>query len=879
MEQEKKPGQGSSVAGQNPQAQKSPKPTLESARLLRLAERLHLSSETMDKIKDKIFGPQGRDISRIEAKHKAGGSPGPEPKTKTQKVPEHYPKVETIDEREFLAKTPRREEALEDEILLRKKIEASPIFATFKSDAWKLYEKYPRSDVAGRLIELALMYGSAEDLEEVLKQLSRDSIEFFPLLNAQTRASVIVRLWQAKRQSFMDEFYFRKDLILKLVPVERWYVAWSLVSQSKSDQAYRWYKRNEHEIFAMQKQYGSVLQKSESELAYALGAAAFRMADEDAALKLLEMVPKTAPEFSAAVDLLLDVRIERDEKGYSTYELRLSRELDWKARLGLLDTFLSRQQKVEHLAPKDRAALNALLTDPLRWFPETAEAWNLLSQLLLQYSGLEKLLPNLLKTFHDKALEFQIPSLEHSLWSPVLEHDFRNPVKSWYWHSIALVHEYALTLGQEEKKLWEARELYAEAEAHEGKKKALPRSWQEIHRALSQWVSKTERLDDAARKRLLLMTKICGETRDLSEADIREYLRDVTKPGFEVLEAMESLARDRKQDALELTLIHKKATELHFTNKSLGRLFELARNEQKIDLAWRSASLLYIRKSLGPEVERSWAISGEKRRDYPFQSLKDSHLKKIFACFEGIERRLVEAITSVGPLIPELLASLNPHLVPQKRTKPVTRTETEVQDALGQMEWLAEPKKHFSSGPGGLWQTKPPFFSNLTDGKWSVLYVGLSQRLGLNAWDWQLSLLNQQIETLIPKMTRTSDTLQAGKVGRWLRTLSPAQRKSWYELAQISKRIEDEKAQEVLGRFVALLTTSIYEDHIGALSTLERVRAPLRLRWDLEAWIVSDSYGEIRKSLGTQANGRFPEHILRMAIVNPMPVPMSPKGF
>lgn len=873
MDHEKKPFPSSNAQG----SKSSQPPTLETVRLLRLAERLHLSTDTLDKLKTKIFGPLGQQISEIEQKHNLESRAFTEPNPKDQAVPEHYPKVEILKGAEIArtAKSSRMEEGLEDDILLRKKIELSPIFGTFKEDAWKLYEKYPSPKSAGRLIELALLYGSADELQEVLRQLSRDSVEFFLTLDPQTHVQIVMRLWQAKHETFMDEFYFRKDLILKLAPVERWYVAWSLLKQNKPDQAYRWYKRNEHEILAMQKQYGSLLQKTDSELSYGLGAAAFRMGDEDAALKLLEAVPKGAPEFSAAIDLLLDVRIERDDQGYSSYELRLSRELDWKSRLSLLDSFLNRMQRVEHLAPKDRAALNAMLVNPLKWFPETAEAWNLVASLLLGYSSLERLLPNLLRTFHDKALNFYSPSFEHAIWAPVLEHDFSDQVQTWYWRSLALVHEFALSLGQDEAQLWEARDHYFEALAHHGQARPLPRSWDEIHKALSKWINKSERLDEEARKRLLLMTKICGESKEISDQDIRSYLSEVSKPSFEVLELMEGLARDRKQNSLELTVIYRKAKELHFTNSSLGRIFDLARSEQKLDQAWRTASLLHIRKSLGPQIEKGWSISGEKRRDYPFLNLQDSHLRKIFETFEGIERRLVEAIAAVGPLIPELLASLNPHLLPQKRTKSVTRTETEVKATLDEQAWLAGPKKQFSSGPGGLWQTKPPFFSSLTDGKWSVLFVGLSQRLGLNSWDWQLSLLNQQIETLIPKMTRTSDTLQAGKVGRWLRTLSPAQRKSWYELAQISKRIEDETAQEVLGRFVAILATTIYEDHLGALATLERVRAPLRLRWDLEAWIVSDSYGEIRKNLGSHTIGRFPEHVFRMAVLNPSPLPLS----
>jgi hypothetical protein len=754
---------------------------------------------------------------------------------------------------------------VEAEILLRKKIEGVQNWAGFKADAWRLYERFPRPDTAGRLVELALMYGNANDLEEVLVHLNRQSIDYYALLQNQTRSHVLTKLWQAKRHDFLDGFLFRKDFVLKQNPLERWYCIWSMIDRGQSEQAFRWFKRNDNEIWNTQKQYGSTFSKSETELAYALGHAALKAEDEALSIRLLETIPQTAPEFGKAIDLLLDLRVERDEKGYCVYGQKLSRELDWKARVGLFDSFLLRIQRLEHLAPKDRAALNALLADPLRWFPETPEAWQLVSEMLLQFAGLEKLLPNILKTFSDRATQYYKPPFEHALWAPVLDHDFRNPVKTWYWRSIALLHEFAWGLGQDEKKLWESRHLFHEALEHEGK--TLPYTWQQIHRGLTQWISKSERMEESARVRLLLMAKLCGETREVSEEDVTTYLTHVQQPSSEVLDTLETLARERQQWGLELFVQGRKANLFHHTNGSLSRVWELASMLKRNDLCWRAATLLSARQVLSPDVEKHWAICGEKRRDFPILMLGDTHLKRILQTFEGYERRLIESIVTIGPLVPELLAGLNEHLVPLKKGKPLTKTESSVQEALDKMSWLIPARKHFSPNPNGLWQAKPVFFSNLVDSKWSVIFVGLAQRFGITAWDWQLSLLNQQIETLVPRMSRTSDSVAAGKVGRWLRALTPQQRKAWYELAQMSKRFDDLKAQEILGRFLVILSTSMHQDHLSALQNLERMRAPLRLRWDLENWIGSDAYGEIRKSLGSHAVGHFPDDVYRLPVL------------
>jgi hypothetical protein len=304
-------------------------------------------------------------------------------------------------------------------------------------------------------------------------------------------------------------------------------------------------------------------------------------------------------------------------------------------------------------------------------------------------------------------------------------------------------------------------------------------------------------------------------------------------------------------------------------NQDLGRIWQLGAALKRYDLCWRVATVLKHRLVLNEQLERHWQICGERRRDFAILDLTEAHVRKLVHSFDGHERKLVEGILTVGPLIPELLASLHPQLTPVKKPKALSEVEDDVHNALDKMNWMPKPKKIYSPNPSGLWQPKPPFFSSLLDSKWSLLFVALAQRLGITAWDWQLSLLHHQIESIIPRMMRGAETPAQGKVGRWLRSLSPAQRKAWYELAQQSRRFDDEEAQGIMSRFLARLTTTLLEDHAQALQGLEKMRAPLHLRWDLEHWIVSDVYGELRRSLGHFTSGQFSEEIYLTPVLSP----------
>ncbi|RZA13215.1 MAG: hypothetical protein EOP10_30130, partial [Proteobacteria bacterium] len=224
MDHENRHSQDSSKSNPSQSSPKSsPRPTLESVRVLRLAERLSLSLETMDKLREKIFGPLGRDVSSIESRQKSEPEVWDDLKTRsTSSALKAYPAVEMIDENEIsrlksiyqsseplvaptsaafepkpqsqLTET-RREEGLDDEILLRKKIEASPQFAHFKGDAYRLFEKYPRPDVAARLIELALMYGTVDDLIDGLRNINLAAGEYYLLITVEMRDQILLRLW------------------------------------------------------------------------------------------------------------------------------------------------------------------------------------------------------------------------------------------------------------------------------------------------------------------------------------------------------------------------------------------------------------------------------------------------------------------------------------------------------------------------------------------------------------------------------------------------------------------------------------------------------------------------------------------------------------
>jgi hypothetical protein len=85
------------------------------------------------------------------------------------------------------------------------------------------------------------------------------------------------------------------------------------------------------------------------------------------------------------------------------------------------------------------------------------------------------------------------------------------------------------------------------------------------------------------------------------------------------------------------------------------------------------------------------------------------------------------------------------------------------------------------------------------------------------------------------------------------------QRKAWYDLAGLSKRLDDDQASYYLGLAMVRLATAMTNQHTLALESLSQMHVGLDMRWDLEKWIVSDAYRELRSHLGTAYKLQIPQ--------------------
>lgn len=340
---------------------------------------------------------------------------------------------------------------------------------------------------------------------------------------------------------------------------------------------------------------------------------------------------------------------------------------------------------------------------------------------------------------------------------------------------------------------------------------------------------------------------------------IRDLVNQTHHVPLEQLEDLRNQARILQDGNLEIQILHRVATEIHWTNQRLNDLWRLASSNQHVDLAWRAATVLSARKALSINGRQAWAICGENRSEYSFQT---PDLDVIKCCMDGFsesEKKLIQGIITVGPAIPELLQALSMRKssIFEISANQLIKNSSRLDEFIDSIPFFKGIKfsGHLNAPERINPLTIPPFIHSADDSVWSQLLLRLANRLGINNWGWELSRLVEAIEPLVVKQATGAGVADA-KVQKWIRKLNGESRLAWCDLAASAKFLSDGEAALVLGRFVIRLATAIYPHNYEALKSLHKMRVPIHHIWSLESWILSEANTEIRKR--KRINSRIP---------------------
>jgi hypothetical protein len=748
------------------------------------------------------------------------------------------------------------------ELEIRSLVSADATWAEIRPHATQLINASNTPANGARILELAFLRGSSDDVQVTLMQLNTSVNDYYPCIHQAVRAHIVARLWKDGNANEIAAPIFKVRNEDFLQPIERLFAFYSMSQADDPTGPFMYFRKYRRELIGALDTVGPHVGVEAGHFYITVAKLAVALGYDEEARSVLEAISADNRFFDEALKISLEARVENQKIGCSKYKDTLLATSDYRKRLEILAGFFVATRDLGGFRDRNRPAFNELLRQPFDYFNDDPEIVSSLSHLLVKNRDLESMLPNLFEVFRINALRFSQPDLDSALWSGPISLEGGNP-RDAYWHGVGLLHQF-INSNSHEKSLWNARQFVETAKLNW--KDPIPFSWKELHKSAVVNITKTIYVSESNRQLKARQLRVAGPHENVTINDIESYLKSGVDRPIPVLKRLEQIAGERKAFTLETELLLARTRATHLTNDDISRVWELANAKSCGDLAWRSATVLCARQSLKPAVRHSWDISGEKRGSY---SMIPIERPVADLCMKGFSRagmRLCYAILQVGPLLPELLSYLDPTSKLHKRPAAVSGSgEAEVDKLLYGLNWLKHSRKSYHFGFQGRDPGIPGFIQVLPSNNWSILVAKLSECLGVNSWGWSLSRLNSNIVDLIPRLATRQDLKRhSNKIAKWLRALKPEQRAAWQELAQLSRVISDTEAKEIMAVFVCQLATVIHQNHHLALTSLQSMRAPVGVIWNFENWLLSDSYTKIRKTIGTNTRVLVPNSLQRI---------------
>ena len=738
--------------------------------------------------------------------------------------------------------------------------------------AWNLFMLAPADISAAHILEICAIHGTRQDLLDLAATLREGRFAYYFHLHPSVRERLATMAWGAGRFDLVAESLVRSRDAAQLLPAERLVIFLFLSGGSDPSPAFMYFRAHRASILEAAKISESGQENSYEDVVLKAARIALDLGFDFDVRDLVRLISRTSERHPDAVALLNETIKDTPAAAADTLEVQMS-EGTWQQRFDVLDKRLAAARKSAGSRDPGRARLNEVLKGVLGNFPQLPEIWGQLSEMIVLNRDLAGILPALYASLQTNALTFHPAPLDAALWQGPLkvEGDATRLLDAW-WHGVALLHQYIAHGSGHEETLWKSRRMMMNVSADADF--ALPFRWSDLLRAATHHVSRHALAGDSEKRSMLAQLTIAGESDSFSAHDIESYLKTSWRTPLIVLNELERIANQKKSPDVRRLAILKKAAVAGLTNHDLDSIWQSANATQSTDLAWRVATVLSMRQVLVPAAHHALQISGEKRGFCPFLASPLPTIEPaVLANFAPREARFIHALLRIGPRLPELLSLFDSRArILKSISSPAGSIEARVDGALKAVKWLpASPKlyrfSHEQAGFGGV--ALPPFVQVAPASAWGLLYVILGHRLGMNAWNWQVTRLASFVSEMIPRVAQVPEyKAQASKVARWLRDLSAEERIAWQDLSQESRNFTDQEAQVLLGQLLARLTTLIHPDHSQALQSLQQMRTGLPVLRDFEAWLLGAEYSAWRQDQGLASRIMVPLNLRRLDVIS-----------
>jgi hypothetical protein len=209
-------------------------------------------------------------------------------------------------------------------------------------------------------------------------------------------------------------------------------------------------------------------------------------------------------------------------------------------------------------------------------------------------------------------------------------------------------------------------------------------------------------------------------------------------------------AKKEGQKSLEWDLEILSVSKKHFTYKKLEKLWKIAIDLNKFDLAWRIATILKSRLYLSEAADKSWQLSTESKQPFFWILLSQKDIRK---CIFSSKNENIKLLSNYFFLLEDgsFLKALEKKKDSFNSFNLDYDLDEKIKSVLSKTQFLAFYKKEGFLNK--IFRAKkdvkimiPDFCSISIMNHWSLIFLRIIDILGVQLWDWDLKRLLDKIK-------------------------------------------------------------------------------------------------------------------------------------
>lgn len=635
-----------------------------------------------------------------------------------------------------------------------------------------------------------------------------------------------------------------------ILPIERFTIYLILLNQNRKKEAIEYYLLHQKEFTDLFTRKRIIGTQPTDEVCFKLGKMLVEESLYNEATIPLKLIPVNSKLYPDA--LLKISKISNKKVSYNLLKT-LNRASSSQKKLDLIQFWTRKAISEGSSAIWIRAQLFSLWNQIYDLFPKDPKIYRKISQLIVKNTLHHSILPYLYNSLISKSVEFFSPTLEAAIWEPFSElnpHLFNHPFRLEVIRELANFHLFLLDSPYQEKKIWNAKNTLDNAEAQS----ITGMSWSKLVANLLNGLENPP-LKYLHQKEYLKSFFTLTLDLPMTENTLKTYIALSDGPNNHSLTKILSAVREANQPELEIKTFYGLIQNRALTNTELQRLYFVSSQSGIFDLSWRVATVMYFRSVLSKSLKSAWEYSGEKRTTFPLIQLSVNHFKNSLIG-SPIEKRIMANLIDCGPILMDLFkASKLAENVPRdpvylneipydlmitERFKDLFAHTFKTASKYNQINSEQISKDHL-----------PKELKQLPRNFWVHFFIRTSQYFGISLFNWDLKKLIPYKDTIFLGVNFSEEEKFSNEV---YSKLPLKTKNSLSQLLEDISQISGRAAKEIPLKLAFFYATASYQNHGLALKSVEKMTDSIYYIKEIEKYILSKPYSDLRRFLKTTSH-------------------------